>query len=99
MNGDGGPKALADLFHLSVKGATDKGYKIDYTLLKPALYAYSGIKGAGTPSAQVVYEKTFEKDQRDITLYAEYPAGMKATMDPVIAKMAGCLVAGKMEVE
>ena len=95
---DGGPKALAENFKVAVTEAEKNGYVLRYKMLKPRVYAFSGLAGAGTAGAKVIYQKTFETaDKRDITLEAEYPASVKATMDPVVARMAGCLTAGKME--
>ena len=94
---DGGPKAMAEMFQLDLKAARQKGYKISYQTLKPALYAFSGVADAGTPRARVIYQKTFERasDKLEISIEAEYPESRKAQMDPVVARMATCLEGGK----
>ena len=94
---DGGPKAIAEMYRISLKDAQQKGYKISYQVLKPSLFAFSGVAAAGTPKARVIYQKTFERpsDKLEVSIEAEYPESRKAQIDPVVAKMAACLEAGK----
>ncbi len=94
---DGGSKGMAAMYHLSLDDAQKKGYKVTYQVLKPALFAFSGVAGAGTPKARVIYQKTFERpsDKLEVSIEAEYPESRKAQVDPVVAKMAACLEGGK----
>ena len=41
---DGGPKAVAEMYQISLKDAQDRGYKMTYQVLKPALFALSGVR-------------------------------------------------------
>ena len=45
---EGGPRAMAEMFHMDVQEAQKHGYKLSYQSLKPALYAFSGVADAGT---------------------------------------------------
>jgi hypothetical protein len=94
---EGGPKALEEAFHMSVQAAQKQGYKVSYQMLKPNLFAYSGVADGGTPKGRVIYQKTFERasDKLDVSLEAEYPESLKATADPLVAHMAACLDGGK----
>ena len=94
---EGGPKAMAEAFHMSVDEARKQGYKVSYQMLKPTLFALSGIADAGTPKARVIYQKTFERtpDHLEVTLEAEYAESIKGMADPIVSRMAACLEGGK----
>ena len=94
---NGGAKALAEAFRMEVDEQNKHGFKLSYQVVKPTFYAYSGVADAGTPKARVIYHKTFERasDKLDVSLDAEYPESMKATMDPVVTRMSACLLGGK----
>ena len=94
---EGGPRALAEAFRMEAQEQARQGYKLTYQVVKPTFYAYSGVAKEGTPNARVIYHKTFERasDKLDVSFEAEYPESMKASMDPLVTRMSGCLAGGK----
>ena len=99
MEPENGVKPLEASYRLMLAGAQKDGYRITYQVLKPNLYAYSGIADAGTPRGRLRYEKTIKRGDRNATLQADYPESLRTTIDPVVARMAGCLNLGHQVIE
>ena len=90
---DGGKTPFAQELGYAMDYAKTLKVTISYKLVKPHVFVLSGA----SPSGLVWYRKEIEAQDRTVTLEFEYPAALKAGMDPVAAKMSACLVAGHMD--
>ncbi len=90
--GEKGQSAFQAKLAEALDGAKERHFALAYKVVKPHLFVLSGASPTGT----VWYRKTIEVQDRAITLDFEYPQSAKAQMDPLVAKMSDCLVAGRM---
>ena len=92
MTVNGNKASLSAELGYALDYAKQKGYVVGYKVVKPHAFVLSGQ----SPSGMVWYRRTIDVQDRAVTVEFEYPQGLKPQMDPVVAKMSACLVAGRM---
>ena len=87
-----GKSPFAQELDFALQTASERHFKATYRVVRPHFFVLSGA----SPAGRIWYRKTIEQGGRAVTVDLEYAQSARPQMDAVAAKMAACLVAGRM---